>query len=254
MTSHNPFLSEIQTPLIDFVMQSDQQSDWIVQCDFDGTISLSDVTDTLLNRFGLAGWESLEVDWENGKIGSRQCMQEQVALLDMSREQLEQHLATIEIDPQFPEFVAQVSHLGWPIHIVSDGLDWPIRTILARYDLAHLPVFANRLLQQGERQWHLETPWFHQNCVKASANCKCQLLNQQQQYQQKVLYIGDGNSDFCVSAKADMVLAKSALITYCQQHNIPHQSIDHFQDAIDLLHIVKKVACQRQAYTMCLVN
>lgn len=239
MTSHNSFLADIQIPFIDFVIQSEQQSNWVVQCDFDGTISLSDVTDSLLNRFGLPGWEELEEDWESGKIGSRECMQGQVALLDMSREQLEQHLTTIEIDPQFPEFVAEVSRLGWPIHIVSDGLDWSIRSILARYNLAHLPIFANRLVQQGERQWRLETPWFNPTCAKASANCKCQLLKSEHQQKQQVLYIGDSNSDFCVSGKADMVLAKSRLITYCQKQKIPHQRIDNFQDAIDLLHTVK---------------
>ena len=29
---------------------------WMVQCDFDGTISVDDVTDTLLQRFGRHGW------------------------------------------------------------------------------------------------------------------------------------------------------------------------------------------------------
>ena len=35
------------------------QSGWMVQSDFDGTISLLDVTDTLLNRFGKPGWQEL---------------------------------------------------------------------------------------------------------------------------------------------------------------------------------------------------
>ncbi len=33
---------------------------WMVQSDFDGTISLLDVTDTLLNRFGKPGWQERE--------------------------------------------------------------------------------------------------------------------------------------------------------------------------------------------------
>src|SRR2546425_827163 len=44
---------------------------WMVQSDFDGTISLLDVTDTLLNRFGKPGWQELEDAWERGEIGSR---------------------------------------------------------------------------------------------------------------------------------------------------------------------------------------
>ena len=34
--------------------------EWTIQCDFDGTISLQDVTDTLLQRHGMPGWEDLE--------------------------------------------------------------------------------------------------------------------------------------------------------------------------------------------------
>jgi 2-hydroxy-3-keto-5-methylthiopentenyl-1-phosphate phosphatase len=36
---------------------------WMVQSDFDGTISLLDVTDTLLTRFGKPGWQELEDAW-----------------------------------------------------------------------------------------------------------------------------------------------------------------------------------------------
>lgn len=108
--------------------------DWVVQCDFDGTISLNDVADTLLERFGLPGWEHLEQEWENGIIGSSDCMRGQVALLDMTREQLDSHLDTIEIDPQFPAFVAAASRLGWAVHIVSDGLTMQLAQ-LARHGL-----------------------------------------------------------------------------------------------------------------------
>ena len=34
--------------------------EWTIQCDFDGTISLQDVTDTLLQRHGMPGWEDLK--------------------------------------------------------------------------------------------------------------------------------------------------------------------------------------------------
>lgn len=224
-----------------------QQLDWVVQCDFDGTISLGDITDTLLERFGLPGWEDLEHDWETGKIGSQECMQGQVALLYMTPEQLEEHLLTIDIDPYFPAFVTAASRLGWPVQIVSDGLDWAIRSILSRHGLGHLTIFANHLVQAGERQWKLETPWFQTGCTKASANCKCQLLTELHQRKQQVLYVGDGNSDFCVSGKADWVMAKARLITYCQQHNIAHSSITNFQDAIALLHSVKTLSEREKA-------
>jgi len=54
---------------------------WRVLCDFDGTIALEDVTDSILERFALDGWQDVETEWKNGQIGSRECMAKQVALI-----------------------------------------------------------------------------------------------------------------------------------------------------------------------------
>ena len=48
--------------------------DWRVFCDFDGTIALEDVTDSILERFALDGWQDIELQRKNGRIGSRECM------------------------------------------------------------------------------------------------------------------------------------------------------------------------------------
>src|SRR5690348_13466895 len=66
---------------------------WTILCDFDGTISVEDVIDSLLDRFGRPGWEVLEQDWRAGRIGSRECMSGQVDLLHMTRAELDSHLA-----------------------------------------------------------------------------------------------------------------------------------------------------------------
>lgn len=208
---------------------------WMVQSDFDGTISLRDVTDTLLNRFGQPGWQQLEDDWESGKIGSRECMKGQVALLDMSESELQQHLDGIEIDEHFVTFVAEAKLHGIKVQVVSDGIDYAIRHVLARHGLGELEVIANHLVQTGERSWRLESPWASNRCSRASGNCKCERLAEQQASHGRVLYIGDSTSDFCVSGKADFVLAKYKLISYCETHGIAHAPFEHFGQATQLL-------------------
>lgn len=113
---------------------------WSILCDFDGTIALRDVTDLLLERFARPGWEEIEARWERGEIGSRVCMQQQIALLDVDRGELEAALDAVPIDPEFPRFVAEVLARGWPLAVVSDGLDLAIHHILARYALPPLPT------------------------------------------------------------------------------------------------------------------
>src|SRR5471030_1189686 len=110
-------------------------SNWTIFCDFDGTVAIDDTTDTLLERFGRSGWEVLEDDWRAGRINSHDCMAGQVALLDMDRAELDAHLAQREVDPAFADFVKVTHADGIHIEILSDGLDYAIRSILGRCGL-----------------------------------------------------------------------------------------------------------------------
>lgn len=208
---------------------------WVIQCDFDGTISVADVTDALLERFGRPGWREIEAEWEAGEIGSGECMKRQVALLDMRRCELDEFLAGMAIDPHFASFVAAARRLGIALEVVSDGIDHAIHRILALHRLEGLPVRANHLVQVDERRWRLTSPHASTACVSACATCKCELLAQHAAASRKVLFVGDGRSDFCVADKADAVLAKSRLIDHCVQHGIAHAPFRDFEQALALM-------------------
>jgi 2,3-diketo-5-methylthio-1-phosphopentane phosphatase len=202
-------------------------------CDFDGTISVEDVIDSLLDRFGRPGWEQLEKDWRAGIIGSRECMTGQVGLLDMSREQFEGHLAELWIDHAFPAFVAEVRRLGVPIRVVSDGLDAAIHQILGRYGLDDLPLAANRLSQRGAQGWQLSSPFQAEGC--RSGTCKCACVDDARVGGARTLLIGDGASDFCAADRVDFVFAKHRLIEHCRAAGIPYVPITGFEDALEFL-------------------
>ncbi|MET0332050.1 MAG: MtnX-like HAD-IB family phosphatase [Dyella sp.] len=206
---------------------------WSILCDFDGTISVEDVIDSLLDRFGRPGWEALEQDWRAGKIGSRECMSGQVSLLDMSRAELDRHLDTLWIDHAFPAFVAKTRELNTPMRIVSDGLDHAIHAILGRYGLDGLPLAANRLSSISARGWQLDSPYQADGC--RSGTCKCACVTQARASGAKTLLIGDGASDFCAADRVDFVFAKNRLIEHCRAAGIPYVAITGFEDAIELL-------------------
>ena len=211
---------------------------WTVLCDFDGTIALDDVTDSLLLRFGRPGWESLETEWLSGRIGSRECMQGQVALLDCSPAEMQRYLATVDVDPQFPAFVAALEARGWPLTVVSDGLDVAITAILRRHGLGRVKVVANRLVADGPRRWRLEFPHARPDCLSRGGNCKCAFAGVMPgscSPPGPVLMIGDGASDFCVAERSDLVLARKRLLAHCQDHDLAHHAVPDFRTALAML-------------------
>jgi len=209
---------------------------WNVICDFDGTISIQDTTDLLLHYFADHSWHDIETEWEQGVIGTAECMRRQIALLRCSKQDLDTLIATITIDPAFPAFFRLCQEYHLPIAIVSDGLDYVIRSILRRCGLDHISVAANRLVFQGEGRYGLGTPYFASTCVSGSGVCKCQVAKAMAGNGRGILYVGDGRSDYCVSLEAaNLVLAKASLTSYCQVKNIQHQAIAGFSDAIVIL-------------------
>jgi 2,3-diketo-5-methylthio-1-phosphopentane phosphatase len=209
---------------------------WSVLCDFDGTVSTSDATDTLLEAFGKPGWQEIEAEWLAGRIGSRVCMQQQIACLDASKEELDEAIDAIDVDGAFAAFVDAIIAHGWELSIVSDGLDYAIRRILQRHRLPALPFYANHLVQTGARTWKLDSPYAADTtCYSASGLCKCAFAHRARAAGNKVLMIGDGRSDFCVAGNVDFVFAKNNLITYCVDKCLPHIPVFGFDDAIRMI-------------------
>ena len=197
-----------------------------IYSDFDGTIARCDVTDLVLQTFAPPEWEAIEAEWQKGAIDAATCMRRQIRLIDASRDALDELLAGVEIDPGFPEFVEWCRSHRVPLTVVSDGVDYFIEQILRHHGYGDLPVFANRLVPAGEG-WSLEQPWLSRACAARSGVCKCDVTAATPRMG---VYIGDGRSDECVSATADLLFAKDKLATYCAQENIPFTSFTTFHD------------------------
>lgn len=206
---------------------------WNIFCDFDGTISVADVIDSMLAEHGMPGWEQLEEDWRAGRIGSRECMSGQVALLDMDHVDIGRLLDAATIDPAFPAFVAEARRRHVPLQVVSDGLDYAIGVILRRHELRGLAVAANHLRRVSSRRWQMDSPWQAAGC--SSGTCKCACVDRMRGDGRKTLLIGDGASDFCAAGHVDFVFAKSRLIGYCRANGIAHVPITGFDEATALL-------------------
>jgi 2,3-diketo-5-methylthio-1-phosphopentane phosphatase len=200
--------------------------------DFDGTIVPCDVTDFLLERFADPAWREVEADWQAGRIGSRECMTRQVALLQASEPDVLAAISELEIDPGFATFVQQCRRNGIGMTIVSDGFDFVIERVLGNAGLA-VPFYANRFAPHGADRWRVTFPSARSDCRALAGNCKCAFT---EPYSSAVkVVIGDGRSDFCIAGQADLVFAKGTLLDLCRSSGAPHYAFADFFDVIEKL-------------------
>jgi len=205
-------------------------------CDFDNTITLVDTTDALLSRFAPPEWEEVERQWVAGRITARECMTQQIGMLDLNLADLHIFLDRILLAKGFKEFIAFVHREKIDLTIVSDGLDYVIHYVLDHHGINNIPIIANHL-RIIEPRYELTFPHSRENC--GSGVCKCAAAANQN----PVILIGDGRSDFCLASRADLVLAKRGLSleAYCRENNLNYLSYDDFHKIIRILDCLQNI-------------
>src|SRR5256885_11674257 len=113
-------------------MAEQQTAKAILFLDFDGTISRRDAVDAILEAYADERWIELEEEWRAERMGSRDCLQAQMALVRATKRQLDALLDEIGIDEGFARVLETCAAHNVPAHIISDGLDYCIHRILSR--------------------------------------------------------------------------------------------------------------------------
>jgi 2,3-diketo-5-methylthio-1-phosphopentane phosphatase len=199
--------------------------------DFDGTLSLRDSVDALLERHAPAEWHAIEAEWAQGRITAKECMRQQIRLITGNEEQLERFFATIRLDVSFLPFLNYVQTFA-EVAIISDGIGRAIHTALEAAGFPGIPVFANRLGFVNGR-WELDFPNSDSDCEVGSGVCKCAVARKLAGASaQPIVLIGDGRSDMCLSGRADYVFAKESLARHCEAEAIPFTEFQSFRDVL----------------------
>ncbi len=184
--------------------------------DFDNTIADFDVLDDIIRRFSInEDWRQAEAAWEAGEIGSRECLERQLAQVRVTEAALEDYLDSIKVDPAFGPIIDLArAHQIEPV-VVSDSFGRIIDRILANNRVNGLKVWANDLRLDGD-QPVLAFPYFHSIC-STCGNCKTShLFKRNRPPGTKKIYVGDGRSDICPAGFCEILFAKGTLLRHYQ--------------------------------------
>jgi 2-hydroxy-3-keto-5-methylthiopentenyl-1-phosphate phosphatase len=218
---------------------------WI---DFDGTITRLDVLDELIRAFAVDdSWKAAEQQWQEGSIGSRECLGRQFAVVRATDADLDRFLDAIPVDDGVFPLIRLLDRVGVRYAVLSDGIDRFIRHLFRRHGLEDVTVRSNtieRPLHDSERM-ALRCPHGSEACESAAAHCKCASMEalarkparnrRRRGSRGGWIYTGDGRSDLCPSRKCDCVFAKGVLSVNLEREGIPFLPYSTLHDVTDML-------------------
>lgn len=209
-----------------------------VYCDFDGTVTTTDIGFDLFERFGTQ--EPLHSELVAGDLPIREYWRRVAATLrePMTPERLDTYLLGIAPDPGARELFAMVERTGVPLTLVSDGMSLYIDRWLQLHGLPSPPTFCNDARLDDQGRILVDFPWAAEECSCRSAVCKRNIVLGRTPPEDRIIYIGDGMSDFCPSELADVIFATGSLAAWCNDNGLPHHS---FRTLTDVLPILEKL-------------
>src|SRR2546423_15452606 len=89
--------------------------------DFDGTVATADTGVHLLARHAREGGQSIDADYVAGRIGSRECLVQEWALLPRDEDVLRATVRLVPVDPAFGPLLDGLRAAGAEVTVVSDG-------------------------------------------------------------------------------------------------------------------------------------
>jgi 2-hydroxy-3-keto-5-methylthiopentenyl-1-phosphate phosphatase len=209
-----------------------------VLLDFDGTLVEPNVAIVLVERFCPDGDRvAHEVDQElhAGRLTLREAWARQVALLppDRLEEMSEFVVREIPLRRGARRFLGLLQEFQVPTAIVSGGLDFFIRPVLAREGIRY-PLFADGIVSGPDSQLQVVHPYGHPTC-RLCGICKAQVTIGFGKPGISTVFIGDGSTDKYAAEVAEIVFARHRLRDYCARSGIPFYPFEDFDPVTDRL-------------------
>jgi 2-hydroxy-3-keto-5-methylthiopentenyl-1-phosphate phosphatase len=200
----------------------------LIFCDFDGTITDHDIIDLIWTDHLGPGWvEEIFPRSDRGTVSMVQRIGLGFGRVTCPPDRVfEQIAGRFHIRDGFPDFVSAAAKNGWNLRVLSCGLDLYIEKLLP----AGIPYDC--FIGEFDGRWRVRLPPGAE--PTADEDFKVHMLKKRaaQHPGARLVYIGDGQSDFDPARLCDVVFAveKSRLAKLCRAQGIACTEFSQFGD------------------------
>jgi 2-hydroxy-3-keto-5-methylthiopentenyl-1-phosphate phosphatase len=206
-----------------------------VLCDFDGTITIQDTAEWILDKHATGDWRALDDCYVQGRISLLDCMREQFALVKADKSLILDELdKDIVLREGFPDLVDICLEHDAKVLIVSAGLDFVIEHFLRRLGINEkVSVYSASTFDDDGRIGFR----FPSLVMPKSETFKDDLVLQYKEKDYRVTYFGDGVPDAEACAISDFRFAVKGrrLEAELTNRGLPFKSFEDFYGVLSTL-------------------
>lgn len=212
-----------------------------VQIDFDGTVTIEDVSFLLLDTYVGSEWREYLKEYTSGKIPVGTFNKRVFGMMKADRKTMTDLVLTserVKIRPGFRELLEFCAGKGCKIVIVSNGLHFYIQAILKKLGVDHIKgmeIYAakNEFFPGGVR-----VAYIGPEGNELEAGFKEAYTDMLVKKGYRVIYIGNGDSDIYPSRMAKHVFATDQLLKRCRKEKLACFPFNDFFDVIQGLETI----------------
>jgi 2-hydroxy-3-keto-5-methylthiopentenyl-1-phosphate phosphatase len=202
----------------------------MVQCDFDGTVTLEDASFIMLDAFAGGEWRKINAQYEAGRITVGRFNSEAFSLVKATRQELLNSIeGKVHIRPGFEDFAAYCRASGLRLVIVSNGLDFYIEEILKGIGLPDVEFHASRA---EFRDIGVSVTYVGPDGNALDDSFKEAYVARFHDLGYRVVYVGNGSSDFKPARESDYIFATGTLLKVCRKASLGCSPFDDFRDVV----------------------
>ncbi len=205
----------------------------LVQCDFDGTVTVEDASFAILDACIPGQWRDLFERYQHQEVTLGEFNANVFAMVKADRKQLLEIVdAHVRTRDGFSEFIDFCRKVNYRTVFVSNGLDFYIDYILHKCGISNAEIHASvtEFTPDGLSVQHRGP-----DGKVLDDEVKSAYTDYFRQSGYRVVYIGDGHSDIESARKSDYVFATGSLIDYCRKEDLPYTPFDDFFQVIQVM-------------------
>ena len=200
----------------------------VVQCDFDDTVSVGNVSVAIREAFDLENWKEMEAEFVSGKYTVEQSNIMQYGGLRASQNEIEEFVrGDVVVRYAFEEFVAYCQGVGVRLVVVSSGLEFYVRATLNSLGLDDVEMHAGQTEFTPDG---IRVSYDDPDGVPITSGFKDSYVAHFKSQGHTVIYVGDGLSDLDAARFTDHVIARDGLADDMERLGLPYGRFETFRD------------------------